>query len=78
MVLSLLNLIVLWMHHPEGFVSATSNTSGIQILSSVHDVRQSLPIQGSLVCSLSGSAGLHAGHGIWLFRRLPESRFFFL
>ena len=49
MVLSLLNLIVLRIHHPEGCVSVTSNTSGMQIVSSVHGVRQSLPIQGSLI-----------------------------
>ena len=49
MVLSLLNLIVLRIHHPEGCVSVTSNTSGMQIVSSVHGVRRSLPIQGSLI-----------------------------
>ena len=60
--LSLLNLIVLKIHHPEG-VSASSNASEIQIVSSVHGVRQSLPIHGSLLWSLRGSSGLHAGHG---------------
>ena len=61
--LSLLYLIVLRIHHPEGGVSASSDASEIQIVSSVHGVRQSLPIHGSLLWSLRGSAGLHAGHG---------------
>ena len=61
--LSLLNLIVLKIHHPEGSVSAFSDASVIQIVSSVHGVRQSLPIHGSLLWSLRCSAGLHAGHG---------------
>ena len=65
MDLSLLNLIVLRIHHPEGCVSATSDTSGIHIVSSVHGVRQSLPIQGSLLWSLRGSAGLHADSGVF-------------
>ena len=51
------------MHHPEGSVSACSVASVIRIVSSVHGVRQSLPILGSLLWSLRGSAGLHAGHG---------------
>ena len=49
MDLSLLNLIVLRIRHPEGCVSASSDASGIHIVSSVHGVRQSLPIQGSLL-----------------------------
>ena len=61
--LSLLNLIVLKIHHPEGGVSASSDATEIQIVSSVHGVRQCLPIHGSLLWSLRGSAGLHAGHG---------------
>ena len=94
--LSLLNLIVLKFHHSEGGLPASSDASEIQIVSSVHGVRQSLPIHGSLLWSLRGSARLHAGHssgfGVsprswirlrpylhdWLFRRPPESRFFFL
>ena len=55
--LSLLNLIVLQIHHPEGGVSASSDASEIQLVSSVHSVRQSLSIHGSLLWSL------HAGHG---------------
>ena len=61
--LSVLYLIVLKIHHPEGSVSAISDASVIQIVSSVHGVQQSLPIHGSLLWSLRGSAGLHAGHG---------------
>ena len=61
--LSLLNLIVLKIHHSEGGVSASSDASEIQIVSSVHDVRQSLLVHGSLLWSFRGSAGLHAGHG---------------
>ena len=61
--LSLLNLIVLQIHHPEGGVSASSDAPEIQLVSSVHSVRQSLPIHGSLLWSLRGSSGLHAGHG---------------
>ena len=60
--LSLLNLIVLKFHHSEGGVSASSDASEIQIVSSVHGVRQRLPIYGSLLWSLRGSSGLHAGH----------------
>ena len=60
--LSLLNLIVLKIHDPEGGVSASSSASEIQIVSLVHGVWQSLPIHGSLLWSLRGSAGLHAGH----------------
>ena len=51
------------IHHPEGSVSAFSDASVFQIVSSVHGVRQSFPILGSLLGSLHGSAGLHAGHG---------------
>ena len=51
------------IHHPEGSVSAFSDASVIRIVSSVHGVRQSLPILSSLLWSLRGSAGLHAGHG---------------
>ena len=51
------------IHHPEGSVSAFSDASIIRIVSLVHGVRQSLPILGSLLWSLRGSAGLHAGHG---------------
>ena len=51
------------LHHPEGSVSAFSDASVFRIVSSVHGVRQSLPILGSLLGSLRGSAGLHACHG---------------
>ena len=61
--LSPLNLIVLKIHHPVGAVSVSFDASKFLIVSSVHGVRQSLPIHGSLLWSLRGSAGLHAGHG---------------
>ena len=51
------------IHHPEGSVSAFSDASVFRILSSVHGVRQSFPVLGSLHGSLHGSAGLHAGLG---------------
>ena len=51
------------IHHPEGSVSAFSDASVFRIVSLVHGVRQSFPILGSLLGSLHGSAGLHAGHG---------------
>ena len=51
------------LHRPEGCISASSDASRIQKVSSVHGVRQSLPIQGSLLWSVHGSAGLHTGHG---------------
>ena len=51
------------IHHPEGSVSVFSNASVFRILSSVHGVRQSFPVLGSLLGSLHGSAGLHAGLG---------------
>ena len=54
---------VLKIHHPEGSVSALSDASVFRIVSSVHGIRQSFPILGSLLGSLHGSAGLHAGHG---------------
>ena len=59
--LSLLNLIMLKIHLPEGGGSASSVASGIQIVSSVHGVRQSLPIRGSLLWSLRRSS-----RGSWL------------
>ena len=51
------------LHRFKGCISSSSNASGIQKISSVHGIRQSLPIQGSLLWSVHGSAGLHAGHG---------------
>ena len=51
------------IHHHEGSVSAFSDASVFRIVSLVHGVRQSFPILGSLLGSLHGSAGLHAGHG---------------
>ena len=49
------------IHQPEGSASAFSDI--FRIVSSVHGVRQSLPILGSLLGSLRGSSGFHAGHG---------------
>ena len=54
------------IHHPEGSVSACSDASVIRVVSSVHGVRQSLPILGSLLWSLRSSAGLHAVSWSWL------------
>ena len=56
------------IHQPEGSVSAFSDASVFRIVSSVHGVRQSLPILGSLLGSLRGSAGfLHSlGFGFGL------------
>ena len=51
------------IHHLEGSVSAFSDASVFRIVSLVRGVRQSFPILGSLLGSLHGSAGLHAGHG---------------
>ena len=51
------------IHHPERSVSAFSDASVFQILSSVHGVWRSFPILGFLLGSLHGSAGLQAGHG---------------
>ena len=59
----ILSLFVRKIHHPEGSVSAFSDASVFRILSSVHGVWQSFPVLGSLLGSLHGSAGLHAGHG---------------
>ena len=51
------------IHHPEGSVFAFSDASVFRILSSVHGVRPSFPVRGSLLRSLHGSTGLHAGLG---------------
>ena len=49
------------LHHPEGSVSAFSDASVFRIVSSVHGVRQSLPILGFLLGSLHRSS-----RGSWL------------
>ena len=54
---------VCMIHHPGGSVSAFSDASVFRVLSSVRGVRQSFPVLVSLLGSLHGSAGLHAGHG---------------
>ena len=73
--LSRLNLMGLKFHHSEGGVSASSDASEIQIVSSVHGVRQRLPIHGSLLWSLRGSSGLHAGQdsGFRVYPRLDSA-----
>ena len=51
------------LHRSQRCLSSDSNTSGIQKISEVHGLRESLPIQGPLLWSVHGPAGLHAGHG---------------
>ena len=51
------------LHRPEGCIFASFDASGTQEVSSVHGIRQSLPIQGSSLWSVHGSTGLHASHG---------------
>ena len=60
------------LHRSQRCVSSGSNASGIQEVSKVHGVRQSVPIQGPLLWSVHGSAGLHAGHGSG-FGNSPQS-----
>ena len=50
------------LHHPERSVSAFSDASVFRIVSSVHGVRQSLPILGSLLGTLRRSS-----RGSWLW-----------
>ena len=52
-----------WMYRSQRCISSDSNTSGIQKISEVHGLREGIPIQGPLLWSVHGSAGLHAGHG---------------
>ena len=56
------------LHRSQRCLSSDSNTSRIQKISEVHGLREGLPIQGPLLWSVHGSAGLHAGHGDWLIR----------
>ena len=51
------------LHRPPGCISSDSNPSGIQKISTVHDLREGLLIQDPLFWSSHGSASLHAGHG---------------
>ena len=47
----------------EGCVLAGSNASGISQVPQVHGGGEGLPVQGSLLWTLHGSASLHQGHG---------------
>ena len=51
------------LHRSQRGLSSDSNTSGIQKISEFHGLREGLPIQGPLLWSVHGSAGLRAGHG---------------
>ena len=51
------------LHRPPGCISSDSNPSGIQKISTVHDLREGLLIQDPLFWSSHSSASLHAGHG---------------
>ena len=45
------------LHRSKGCISSSSNASGIQKVPSVHGIRQSLPIQGSLLTYLRNQGG---------------------
>ena len=47
----------------EGCVLAGSDASGVLQVPQVHGLWEGLPVQGSLLWALHGSAGFHAGHG---------------
>ena len=51
------------LHRPSGCISSNSNPSGIQKISTVHGLREGLPIQDPLFWSSHGSTSLCAGHG---------------
>ena len=51
------------LHRSQRCISSDSNTSGIQEISEVHGLREGIQIQGPLLWSVHGPAGLHAGHG---------------
>ena len=51
------------LHRSQRCISSDSNTSGILKTFEVHGLREGLPIQGLLLWSVHGSAGLHTGHG---------------
>ena len=51
------------LHRPKRCLSSDSNPSGFQEVSEVHGLRQGLSVQGPLLRSVHGSAGLHPGHG---------------
>ena len=47
----------------EGCVLAGSDASGVLQVPQVHGLWEGLPVQGSLLWALHGSAGFHLGHG---------------
>ena len=47
----------------EGCVLAGSDASGVSQVPQVRGFWEGLPVQGSLLCALHGSAGFHPGHG---------------
>ena len=51
------------LHRSQRCLSSDSNPSGFQEVSEVHGLRQGLLVQGPLLRSVHGSAGLHTGHG---------------
>ena len=51
------------LHRSQRCFSSDSNPSGFQEVSEVHGLRQGLSVQGPLLRSVHGSAGLHKGHG---------------
>ena len=51
------------LHRSKGCASSSFDASRIQEVSEFHGVRQSVPIQGPLLWSVHGFAGLHTGHG---------------
>ena len=51
------------LHRSQRCLSSDSNPSGFQEVSEVYGLRQGLSVQGPLLRSVHGSAGLHPGHG---------------
>ena len=47
----------------EGCVLASFDVSGEPQVPQIHRVREGVPVQGSLLWAVHGSAGLHSGHG---------------
>ena len=50
------------LHRPQRCLSSDSKPSGFQEVSEVHGLRQGLSVQGPLLRSVHGSAGLHPRH----------------
>ena len=51
------------LHRPQRCITSNPSSSGIQEISQVHGLWEGLPIQGPLLWSVHGSAGLQAGLG---------------